>query len=142
MASAETSEVFNCDLEEFYEIITDYESYSDFLPEVKSCKVIKKLKNKKLVEYKVSVIKDFTYRLWMDESKAPKQLTWELESGDLFKVSNGKWNLKKKGKKTEATYWVEAKFKMFVPSPVSKKLVSVSLPNMMKAYQKRIKELT
>ncbi len=142
MAAAQTTETFNCEMEDFYKIITDYESYSDFLPEVKSCKIIKKTKKKKLVEYKVSIVKEFTYRLWMDESEGPNILTWELESGDLFKVSNGRWELKPNGKKLEATYWVEAKFKMFVPGPVSKKLVSVNLPNMMKAYKKRIKELS
>ena len=65
-----------------------------------------------------------------------------LLSGDIFKVSNGHWKLKDLGDgRTEATYWVEANFKVFVPSPIAKKLVKSNLPNMMKSYHQRISEL-
>ncbi len=57
----------------------------------------------------------------------------------MFKTSNGAWDLKDAGGKTEADYNVDATFKMFVPGPVAKALVNVNLPNMMKAYQARVK---
>ena len=36
MATAETTEVFNCTVEEFFHIISDYEKYPEFLSEVKT----------------------------------------------------------------------------------------------------------
>ena len=69
------------------------------------------------------------------------KISWELDSGDIFKVSNGTWELEEKDGKTTAKYWVEAKFKGFVPGPVAKALVSVNLPNMMASYHKRIEEI-
>ncbi len=142
MAGTKTTHVFNCTPEELYYIITDYENYSDFLQEIKSCTVLKEEGTRKLVEYKVSVVKNFTYRLWMDEDWENKTIVWELESGDLFKQSKGSWTLTAEGDKTKATYEVEAKMKMFVPSSVTKMLVNVNLPGMMKAYEKRLTEVS
>lgn len=141
MSSAKTTEIFNCSLEDFWKVISDYENYPQFLQEVSECKVVGDQGNKKLVEYSINLIKKFKYRLWMDESQAPNKLTWELEGGDIFKVSKGYWELEAKGEKTSATYSVEAQFKVFVPGPVAKALVSVNLPNMMKAYHQRLAQV-
>ena len=140
MADAKTTELFDCSLEDFYKIVSDYEKYSEFLSEIKSCKVVKTEGNRKLVEYTVNVLKDFKYRLWMTEEPNTK-ISWVFESGDLFKVSNGYWELQEEAGKTRATYFVEAKFNLFVPGPIAKALVNVNLPNMISSYRKRVKEL-
>jgi len=140
LASAETKETFPCSNEQFYKILIDYEKYPDFLTEVKKCKILKTEGKRKLVEFHVSVIKSFTYKLWITEEPT-KRIHWTLDSGDLFKTSIGSWDLSDKNGKTEAHYQVEATFKIFVPGPIAKALVVVNLPNMMNAYQKRVKEL-
>ncbi len=139
MAAAETSELFPCSVEQFYSIVSDYEKYPEFLSEVKGCKVIETKGNRKLVEFQVSVIKMFTYRLWVTEDPG-KGIHWELDSGDIFKTSNGRWELQNANGKTKANYRVDATFKIFVPGPVAKTLVNVSMPNMMKAYHERVKQ--
>lgn len=138
MAAASTTEIFPCSPEQFFAIVSDYEKYPEFLSEVKACKVLKTEGNRKLVEFQVAVIKTFSYRLWIAE-EAPTRMSWTLESGDLFKTSSGSWDLRESGGKTEAKYAVDATFKVFVPGPVAKALVNVNLPNMMKAYQQRVK---
>ena len=140
MPGAQHTEVFNCTPEEFYKIVSDYERYPDFLPEVKECRVVKTDGSKKLVEFQVSVIKSFKYSLWMNE-KDSSQLSWEFASGDVFKTQTGAWKLEEEAGKTRALYSVEATFSMFVPGPIAKTLLSVNLPNMMSAYHKRVKEL-
>jgi coenzyme Q-binding protein COQ10 len=140
MADAKTTELFNCTTDEFYKIISDYSRYPEFLTEVRNCRILKDESNRKLVEYTVSVVKDFKYRLWMTE-EAPTKISWVFESGELFKVSNGQWLLEEEAGKTRATYTIEAKFNMFVPGPIAKALVNVNLPNMISSYKKRVKEL-
>jgi len=141
MAGASTTESFNCTSEEFYSIVSDYVNYPKFLSEVTKCTVIEKESNRKLVEFQISLIKNFTYRLWINETPG-KGLDWEFHSGDLFKVSNGHWKLEPDGEgRCKASYSVDAKLKMFVPSPIAKALVSVNLPNMMASYHRRVKEL-
>ena len=140
MAAASTIEIFPCTPEQFFAIVSDYEKYPEFLSEVKKCKVIESRDDKKLVEFQVSVIKTFTYRLWMTEVPG-QRISWTLESGDLFKTSTGSWDLEHQNGKTKAKYAVDATFKIFVPGPVAKALVNVNLPNMMKAYQDQVKKV-
>ena len=139
MAGAQTTETFSCSPQQFFDIASDYEKYPEFLSEVKGCKVIRKDGSRKLVEFTVSVIKTFSYRLWITE-EAPKKISWVLDSGDLFKTSTGSWEIEDVAGKTKVNYKVDATFKVFVPGPIAKTLVSVNLPNMMSSYQKRIKE--
>lgn len=139
MAAASTTEIFNCTPDQFYAIIADYESYPEFLTEVKKCRVVESKADKKLVEFSVAMIKSFVYRMWMSETPG-KRISWTLESGDLFKTSTGSWELEEQGGKTKAKYSVDATFKVFVPGPVAKALVNVNLPNMMKAYHERVKK--
>lgn len=140
MAHAETTGVFNCNIQQFYKIVSDYEKYPEFLDEVKQCRIVESKKSKDLVEYHISLIKTFSYRLWMTK-KEPHEVSWEFESGDIFKTSSGFWKLKEKEGKTEATYSVDTKFNIFVPGPVAKALMNVNLPNMMKSYHKRVEQL-
>jgi coenzyme Q-binding protein COQ10 len=140
MAKAQTTELFNCTVDQFYKIISDYEKYPQFLSEVKGCKVLKTEGSKKLVEYSVSVIKSFKYALWMTETPST-DITWEFASGDIFKSMRGLWKLQDEAGKCRATYSVEATFGVFVPGPMANMLVSVNLPNMMSSYHKRIKQV-
>ena len=73
MASAQATEVFNCSVDEFYKIISDYEKYPEFLPEVKNMRITEDQGARKKVEYTVNVIKNFKYSLWMSE-KAPEKI--------------------------------------------------------------------
>jgi len=140
MASTTTSELFYCSPEEFFEIVSDYERYPEFLSEVKECTILEKKGKKKLVEFKVSVIKSFTYRLWLTETKN-KKIEWELESGDLFKTSAGSWVIEEdEDGFAFVTYSVEGTFKMFVPGAITKTLINVNLPTMMKSYHERVEE--
>jgi len=140
MPSAETNELFPCTPEQMFKIITDYAKYSEFLGEVKSCQVIKEEGGKKLVEYHISALRDFKYRLWMTETKN-KTVEWTLESGDIFKSLKGSWKLTDEGGKCRAEYAVEGEFAIFVPGPIAKGLMSVNLPNMVASYKKRINQL-
>lgn len=137
--SATHTEIFNCSVSEFLTIVSDYESYPEFLQEVKECKIVKTEAGKKLVQYKVNVIKTFTYQLWMMENQ-PNQVSWTFAGGDIFKTSDGSWKLEEQAGKTKATYTVDATFGIFVPGPIAKTLLTVNLPTMMGAYHKRVKE--
>ncbi len=140
MASASTSEVFNCSPQEFFKIVTDYAHYPQFLSEVKSCRVLKTEATKKLVEYNVSMIKNFKYNLWMTEEE-PHLVSWEFAGGDIFKTMKGHWKIEDQAGRCKSTYFVEATFGMLVPGMVTKALLDVNLPNMVSAYHKRIKVL-
>ncbi len=139
MATAHAKEVFNCSVEEFYKIVADYEKYSEFLPEVKSVKVYKTTDPKEM-EYHVSLIKTFKYKLRIKEEKN-KLVSFEFIGGDVFKTMKGTWNLSDQAGKCAVEYNVEATFGMLVPESMAKTLVSANLPLMMSNFKKRVKEV-
>lgn len=138
MAEVNHVETFNCTPQELFDVLKDYEKYPEFLKEVKSCKVIEDKGNEKIVEYSLSVVKDFSYTNQHFE-KAPHQLHWKFIKGDLFKSMEGGWKLEDVGGKTKATYIIRAEFSMFVPGFMVKTVLSANLPAMMKAYHERVK---
>lgn len=141
MASAKKVEIFDFPMEQIYAVISDFENYSEFLPEVKSAKIIKEKGKKKTVQMSVSMIKEFTYNIiaTLDE---PNGLSWVFESGEIFKSNSGSWKLKAiSDTQTQVTYEVSAEFKLFVPGAIAKKLIAVNLPQMLETYKKRIAEV-
>jgi coenzyme Q-binding protein COQ10 len=141
MAKAKTSEIFNGSLKRVYEVLSDYSKYPEFLPEVKRASVLESGPEKKLVEFEVQVIKTFRYQLWFLEIPN-KEVTWKFHSGEIFKDNSGSWKLKDVGKgQTRADYEIEAKFGMFVPGMIEKKLIEVNFPIMMKAFKARVEDL-
>lgn len=141
MASAERVEVFDAPIENVFKVLTDYESYPDFMDGVKSVEILSGDAKKAKVKYNLDIIKKFTYTLDL-VAKENESISWTFDSGDLFKKNNGKWTLKDLGDgTTEVTYSIDIDFKMMVPGMISKKLVSSNLPSMMKQVCKRAKNL-
>lgn len=140
MAAARTQEVFNCTAEEFFKIVTDYEKYPEFLTEVKSVKIYKNAGNTKEMEYHVSLIKTFKYKLKVTEVPN-KSVKFEFIGGEVFKTMSGSWSLSEQQGKCAVEYNVEAGFGLLVPESLAKPLVSANLPMMMANFKKRIKEI-
>ena len=141
MAEVTKNEIFACSLDNFYKIIKDYEKYPLFLSEISHCAVIGQKNGQKLVEYQVHLIRSFTYQLWMTENDDIYHLNWELAGGAMFKSNKGYWNLEEKSGQCSATFHLNCQFKMFIPNTITKTLLQVNLPNMMKSYHKRVNEL-
>jgi ribosome-associated toxin RatA of RatAB toxin-antitoxin module len=123
-----------------YEVVSDFESYPDFLPDVKKTSVTKKGKGVQ-AEFEISVIKTIRYTL--DFSLVPnKKVSWTFVKGDVFKDNSGEWTFEevKKGQ-TKVTYSVDVDFGLFVPSLITKKLVGSNLPTMMKRFKERAESL-
>ena len=140
MAEVTHTETFNCTPEQFFDLLVDYESYPEFLSEVKKVNVVADEGEVKKVEFQVSVVKTINY-LNEQTEKRPSEVSWKFISGDLFKNMRGHWKLSPDGGKTKAEYFVEANFGMFVPKAMTKTLLSVNLPAMMKAYHQRVEQL-
>ncbi len=140
MASAKVTESFNCTDQEFFDLISDYESYPEFLSEVKAVKILKKEPGKVEMEYSVSVIKTFKYKL-LAEEKRPSSIKFKFISGDVFKSMSGSWTITPDGKKCKVDYEVQADFGFLVPDAIAKPLVSTNLPGMMANLKKRIKKV-
>jgi len=134
VAKASRTEIVNIPAEKLFDTIVDYKSYPDFVEGVSAIKVLEQTANDAKVEYSLNVIKSFKY-IVNTKMQRPTSVSWELDSGDLFKKNNGSWALKDLGNgKTEVTYSLEIDFKLFAPSSILSALTEKNLPMMMKSF--------
>lgn len=140
MASAQTSEVFNCTAEEFFKLVSDYEKYPEFISGVSSVKITKDEGAKKEMEYAVSIVKSFKYKLKVEE-KSPSSVVFTFISGEMFKTMKGSWSIVPQGQKCKVNYAVEATFGLLVPSFMADQVVKVNLPLLMMNFKTRINKI-
>jgi coenzyme Q-binding protein COQ10 len=141
MAKAERSVVINAPPEKVFAVITDYEKYPEFLPEVKKVKVEFGSGNVKEVTYTVDIkAKVITYTL-KHTARPPDELAWTMVRGEMMKGNDGAWVLQKVSEGTEATYKIDLRLGALVPSMVERMLAEQSLPGLLANFKKRIEAL-
>ncbi len=137
MPGATRSIVINAPMEKVFGVISDYESYAEFLPEVKAVKTSDRQGSEVNVHYEVDVVKTIRYTLHMKEEK-PKRISWSFVQGELMRDNRGSWLLKAAGEgRTEATYHIEMVLGPLVPKAILNALLDSSLPRMLEAFRKR-----
>ena len=129
----------NATPEQCFKVITDYKSYPKFLDDLKKIEVKKQKGNMCEVTQHIEVMKDISYTLRMTADPKKHVVVWDFVEGDYLRDNNGSWELKeiKKGQ-TQATYNIDIRFGLLVPSFVSKMLTEQHLPKLLKAFKKRI----
>ncbi len=130
--------------EKFFEVVTDYARYPEFVPNMKAARVKGvRAGGEKEVEYDLDLgLKRIRYTLLQREER-PARVTWSLVSGDMMKVSNGSWELFEEDGKTRARYSVEIQIAKppLIPQAivdrVSDELTRIQLPKAMEAFKSR-----
>jgi ribosome-associated toxin RatA of RatAB toxin-antitoxin module len=137
MPGATRAVVINTPVEKVFAVIKDYESYPEFLPEVKSTRISNRQGNEVDVHYEVDVLKKIRYTLRLKE-EPPHRISWTFVEGDVMRDNRGHWLLEDLGGgKTRATYNIEMKLGPLVPKSIVNVLVDSSLPKMLEAFKKR-----
>lgn len=143
MARAERTETFDVPATKMYQAIIDYKSYPEFVDGVESVDIADQSKDGATVTMNLNLIKKISYKIKLSHQEN-KEVSWNLVSGDIMKVNNGRWTLKDLGNgKTEVTYSLEVELKGFLPGlgMIEKTLVSTNLPTAMKSFAKRAASL-
>ena len=137
MPGATRSVVINTPVKRVFAVIKDYESYPEFLPEVKSTRISNRQGDEVDVQYEVDVLKKIRYTLRLKE-EPPSRISWTFVEGELMRDNRGHWLLEDLGGgKTRATYNIEIKLGPLVPKSIVNVLVDSSLPKMLEAFKKR-----
>jgi len=137
MPQATRKEVWNAPIEKVFAVLTDYESYPEFVDGCSSVSVISQDESGAEVEFGLNLIKKFKYKLKLSHT-APTTVSWTFDSGDIFKKNEGAWELKDLGDgTTEVNYGLEVEIKGFAPKSIVNSLTEKNLPAMLKSYEKR-----
>ena len=142
MATASKSVIINVPPEKFFEVVTDYDKYGEFLPEVKKVKVEGGQGSIKEVTYTVDIkAKVINYTLKHIAEK-PTKMTWTMIKGEMMKGNDGSWTLKPSANGgTEATYHIDLKLSSLVPGFIEKALAEQSLPALLANFKARAEKL-
>ena len=143
MAQASKSITINVPPERLFDVISDYERYPEFLPEVKQVKIEGGQGAIKEVTYRVDIkAKVITYTL-KHTAERPSKLSWTMVKGEMMKGNDGAWTLKPGGQPgtTEATYSIDLKLSSLVPGFIEKALAEQSLPGLLTNFKARAEKL-
>ncbi len=143
MPSAKVEVVVDVPPEKLWDVITDWERYPEFLPELKDVTIHRSGPDGYEISYEVSLIKRIRYKLRF-AADAPRGLTWELVESNLLQKNSGAWTLRPEGPAggaTRATYEVDLEVGQYVPRAILTKLITVSLPRMLAQFKERAESL-
>lgn len=146
MATVRKEVTIGVPIEEFFDLVVDYERYPEFVPGIRACRVRDARGEKageKQVEYELDIgLKRIRYVLRHEEVR-PRLVRWTLVSGEMMKVSNGSWELTAEGERTRAVYSVDIQIARppLLPQAlvdrVSDELTRVTLPKTLEAFKAR-----
>ena len=126
--------------ETFFSVISDYESYPDFLPDMENAEVLSRRDGVVEARFYANFIKRVSYTLRLEE-RAPVSLHWSLIEGP-FKVSEGRWLLERtEDGTTLAKYRIEVQLHTFVPKAISTRVVATAVPALLAAFKTRAETL-
>ena len=140
MAHASKTIVVNVTPEQFFDVITDYQKYPEFLPEVKKT-TVNGIPPDAEVTYTIDIkAKTITYTVKMQAAR-PRELAWNMIRGEMMKENKGTWRLKPMATGTEVTYDIDLKLGALVPGFIEKALAEQSLPTMLANFKNRAEKL-
>ena len=136
MPKAERDILIDASPEHVFSVITDYERYPEFLPEMRSVQVISRQDGIARVRFELELIMRISYTLRLRED-GPLRLSWSLEEAKMLELNEGGWRLESVAGKTKATYALEIKLRGLLPKAVSTKLVGTTLPQTLERFRER-----
>ncbi len=142
MALVSQEVVVDATIDAFYQVVTDYPRYPEFVPGIKACRVLE-VQGEKHVEYDLDLgLRRIRYVLRHVE-EPPRRVTWSLVTGEILKALSGAWELTPEGQKTRARYSVDIQISRppLVPQPLmdkmSDQMTRVQLPRTLEAFKAR-----
>jgi ribosome-associated toxin RatA of RatAB toxin-antitoxin module len=138
MPGATRSIVVNAPIEKVFAVVTDYDRYGEFIPEVRKISTSNRNGNEIDVHYQIEIVKKIRYSIRMKEEK-PTKLSWTFIEGEIMKDNKGSWVLSPAGEgKTNVVYNVELALGLLVPKSIVNMLTDQGLPKMLEGFKKYV----
>jgi ribosome-associated toxin RatA of RatAB toxin-antitoxin module len=142
MASTQQELTINAPVERVFEVVTDYEGYSEFLPEITGAEVLSREGDTVVVRFELEIVMRLSYTLELTEV-SPTSVRWVLREARMMSSNEGLWELKALGDgTTHATYEVDVRLPGLIPKSVSDRLTGVTLPETLQRFKARCEGAT
>ena len=141
MASAQEEITISASTETVYDVITGYERYSEFLPEIVGAEVLSKEEGLCVVRFELEIVMRLSYTLELREEHN-KTVKWTLREAKMMSSNDGLWTLRDNGDgTTHATYSVDVRLPGLIPKSVSDRLTGITLPETLRRFKDRCEAL-
>jgi ribosome-associated toxin RatA of RatAB toxin-antitoxin module len=143
MAQAEQEKTYDVDATKYFQAVSQYEKYPEFVDGMKKVSVERNADGTVVGHYDLSMMsKDMSYVLNIKEDAKAGTVNWTLKQSDFFKINNGAWKIESIGPgQCKVSYSLDVEFNFSVPGFILKSLVKGTLPSMMKSFYERAQEL-
>lgn len=140
MPSARRQITINTSREHFLSVVRRFEEYPEFLPEIVESKILSHNGETHDVAFVLKLFKRVTYTLRL-VATPPTGLTWTLVESNMLDHNSGGWELEATdANHCEATYFIEAGIRGFVPRAIVTKLAQITLPGILKRFKARAEQ--
>jgi coenzyme Q-binding protein COQ10 len=142
MPSARQSIEIEAGLDDVMAVLTDFEAYPAFLPEILAVEPLSGGDGRWEVRFHAHVIRPFQYTLQL-ERRGRTHLVWTMTEG-IFTSNDGAWELEElevaegEPPRTRATYSIDLVLGVFVPQALVNSLVGESLPATLERFAARV----
>lgn len=141
MAGARQEISIDAPVENVFEVITDYERYCDFLPEIKRAEIISRNEDALVVCFELEIVMRLSYTLELRQEK-PHSVKWTLKEAKMMSSNDGLWHLRPQDDGgTHATYEVDVCLPGLIPKSISDRLTGVTLPQTLQRFKERCEAL-
>ena len=128
-----------CSPKTFYDVVSDYEAYPDFVPSQRAARVVSHEQHGHTERFTVSMelalVKPVRYTL-RSEGVPGKFLTWSLLDGDFMRENTGSWVIEElPNGMTRATFQLAVVLKGWWPKPLINSLVNKTCPATVRAFK-------
>ena len=141
MARAESTVQIDASPDKVMAVISDFERYPEFLPEIKVAEVLERSDDVTTVRFELRMLMKVSYTLRLTQVGSDS-LSWELVDSKLLKKNSGAWQLKAdEGDITSVNYTIDLELAGKLPASVNQKMAGQALPETLARFKSRVESL-
>ncbi len=141
MAKATSTLQMNAAPAKVMAVISDFERYPEFLPEIRGVSVLDSEDGVSTVRFDLQMLMKVSYTLELTQT-GDSALTWELGESKLMKTNSGSWRLHENDDgTTDVTYSIELELAGKLPASVNQRMAGQALPETLARFKKRVESL-
>lgn len=128
----------NATPEKVMAVISDFESYTEFLPEIRGVDILSRENNVSTVRFELQMLMKVSYTLTLTQL-GNTSLTWELSGSKLLKKNTGYWKLQcNDDGSTDVTYGIDLELAGKLPASVNQRMAGQALPDTLARFKARV----
>lgn len=141
MPRAEREILIDAPIEHVFDVIADYERYTEFLPETRDVRLLSRHDGIAVVRFELQLIMRIVYTLRIVE-EARQGVRWSLADGRLMTQNDGAWALEQvTPRQTRAKYSLSITLAGMIPKSVSDRLLGETLSQTLSRFKARAEQL-